>query len=117
MTEQKQLNWLEEESQKLTRPTEYEELPSLKLTPNVVAEIDIDISKPFQEWKDKDDKGQVITTKKIIPVTLAGTRLNWWLNVKNPIYKEIIDACKIGQTHFKILQTGTKKDTRYNLVK
>lgn len=117
MTNETQTNWISEELKKLATPTQYEELPSLKLTPNVVAEVEVDSSKPFQEWKEKDEKGQVITTKKIIPVIVSGARLNWWLNVKNPIYREIIEAISLGQNKFKILQTGTKKETRYNLVK
>ena len=117
MTQQTIPNWINEEAQKLTQPRQYEELPALKLQPNVVAEFDVDISKPFDDWKEKDDKGAVLTHKKIIPVVVAGTRMHWWVNTKNPIYRELISAIASGQTHFKVLQTGTKKDTRYNLVK
>lgn len=113
---QKTTNWLEEESKLLTTPTNYEELPSLKLTPNVVTEITIDFSKPFQEWNGEDVKGKP-TKKKIIPVTLAGTRMNWWLNVKNPVYREIINGGKTGIKVFKVLQTGTQQNTKYVLVK
>jgi hypothetical protein len=116
MTEQQNINWLEEESKKLTIPTEYEELPSLKLTPNVIADITIDFSKPFQEWVSPEDGGKKVT-KKIIPVVVNGQRMNWWLNVKNPVYREIVNAGKSGQTKFKVLQTGTQANTKYVLVK
>ena len=36
--------WLEEEAKKLTSPANFEQLPSLKLTPNVVTEILIDFT-------------------------------------------------------------------------
>jgi hypothetical protein len=117
MTEQNK-NWLNTEAEELAKQqhTNYEELPSLKLTENVIAEFDIDFSNEFQIWKGEDAKGQPIT-KKIIPVIVNGTRMNWWLNVKNPAYKEIILAGKSGQKHFKVLQTGRQDKTKYVIVK
>ena len=109
-----QTDWLakEEETFKNTN-TEFETLPSLKLVPNVITEFDIDFSKPFQKWNDETNK----TMKAIIPVVVNGTRMNWWLNIKNPTYAEVIRAGRTGQVHFKILQTGTLKNTKYTLVK
>ena len=116
MTEQNPNNWLEEEVKQFTNQTTFEELPSLKLQPNVIAEIEIDFSKPFQEWK--GEQGGKTITKKIIPVTMQGTRMNWWLNTKNPIYRDILVLqTKSGQKSFKILQTGTQANTKYVLVK
>jgi len=115
MTEQNATNWLDEEAKQFTNQATYEDLPSLKLQPNVIAEITIDFSKPFDEWTGEQN-GKTIK-KKIIPVTLAGTRMVWWLNVKNPIYKDLIQAGKSGQTSFKVLQTGTQALTKYVLVK
>ena len=112
----KQNNWLAEEAKLFTQDKTYEKLPSLKLTPNVVTEFVIDVSKPFQEWNGEDAKGQDIR-KKIIPVNVAGVKMNFWLNVRNPLYKEIINACNNGQTKFKVLQTGTQQNTKYVLVK
>jgi hypothetical protein len=108
-------NWLEDEAKNLTQPKQYEELPSLKLTPNVVTEIQIDTSKPFDKWT--GEVGNKTITKKIIPVVVNGVRMVWWLNVKNPIYREVVDSCLKGITTFKILQTGSKADTKYVLVK
>ena len=107
-------NWRDEEAKSLTQHSDYEELPSLKLTPNVVTEITIDFSKPFEKWSGQDAKGNPVT-KKIIPCTVNGTRMNFWLNVRNPLYAELIKAQ--GQTVFKILQTGTQANTKYVLVK
>ena len=107
-------NWREEEAKQLTKPSNYEMLPSLKLTPNVVTEITVDFSKPFEKWVGEDAKGNPVT-KKIIPCSVNGTRMNFWLNVKNPLYAELIKAQ--GQTTFKILQTGTAQNTKYMLVK
>src|SRR5690554_1424042 len=111
-----QKTWLEEEEAKLAKPKNYEELPSLKLTPNVIAELEIDFSKPFEEWKGESQNGKPVT-KKILPVIVSGTRMNWWLNIQNPVYPEIIRAGRTGQTKFKILQTGTAQNTKYVLVK
>ena len=110
-----QTNWLVEEAKQFTNNATYEELPSLKLQPNVIAEITIDFSKPFQEWNGEQN-GKTIK-KKIIPVMLAGTKMVWWLNTKNPIYKDIVHAGTQGQRVFKVLQTGTQAATKYVLVK
>lgn len=105
-------DWLAEEEKTFTQEqTEYEKLPSLKLVQDDITEFDIDFSKPFKKWEDKENK----TTKAIIPCLHNGVAVNWWLNIKNPVYAEIIKAGRSGQTHFKVLQTGSKKDTKYKL--
>ena len=114
MTNITETNWREEEAKQLSTHTTFEELPNLKLQPNVVTEITIDFSKPFEKWTGNDAKGNPVT-KKIIPCSVNGTRMNFWLNVKNPLYAEIIKAN--GQTTFKVLQTGTQANTKYVLVK
>ena len=111
-----QTDWLAEEAKLFAQNKDYEKLPSLKLTPNVVTEFVVDVSKPFQKWDGEDAKGQVIV-KKIIPITVAGVKMNFWLNVRNPLYAEIISLCSQGQTTFKVLQTGTQQNTKYVLVK
>src|SRR4030042_4642092 len=116
MTDNKITNWLTEEAKNLTQPVTYEELPSLKLTQNVVTEIQIDVSKPFEKWSGEDVKGNPVT-KKIIPVVVNGVKMNFWLNVKNPLYRELINLCTIGKTTIKVLQTGTQAQTKYVLVK
>ena len=115
MVEQNITNWLDKEAETLKTPLQYEELPSLKLAPNVVTELEVDFSKPFQAWT--GESGGKTVTKKIIPVVLSGTRMNWWLNVKNPIYREVINLGKSGISKLKVMQTGTKADTKYILVK
>ena len=113
---QQNINWLKEEAEKIKQPTQYEELPALKLTPNVVTEIEVDISKEWDKWTGEDIKKQTAITKKIIPVVVSGTRMHWWLNVKNPVYSEIVKSCALGKTKFKVLQTGTREQTKYVLV-
>jgi hypothetical protein len=115
MTNEQQKTWLDVEAEKFKQHATYEELPSLKLQPNVVAELVIDFSKPFQEWNGEQN-GKTIT-KKIIPITFSGQKMNWWLNVKNPIYQDVIKAGKSGQNTIKVLQTGTQANTKYVLVK
>ena len=109
-----QTNWLDEEISQLTTNTNttFEKLPSLKLLPNKITEIEVDFSTPFQKWNDSIHK----STKAIIPVTSNAVKMNFWLNVKNPLYAQICNAGKKGQTKFKIIQTGTAQDTKYNLV-
>jgi len=111
-------NWLKQEADNLIKntPTTFEQLPSLKLVEGVITELDIDFAKPFESWVDDSDPNKVIT-KKIIPVIVNGSRMNWWLNVRNPTYKEVISAGTNGQTHFKILQTGKQATTKYVIIK
>ena len=114
-TKMENQTWLNEEMKQFTEQRTYEELPSLKLVPNVVTEIEVDFSKPFEKWVGETQGKSV--TKKIIPILLNGNKMNWWLNVKNPVYSEIVKLGSQGQTKFKVLQTGSQANTKYVLVK
>ena len=107
-------DWLakEEETFKNTN-TEYEQLPSLKLVKDTIVEFDVDFTNPFQKWNDETNN----TMKAIIPVFQNGVKMNFWLNIKNPLYAELIRAGRIGTTHFKVLQTGSAKQTKYTIIK
>ena len=108
-------SWLDEEAEQFKNEHDYEELPSLKLVPNEVTEIEIDFSEEFHKWQGEQGGKSII--KKIVPVMVKGVKMNWWLNVKNPVYREIVNAGISGQKSFKILQTGTQANTKYVLVK
>ena len=56
-------------------------------------------------------------TKAIIPCVFNGVVSTWWLNKKNPIYKDIIHLGKSGQDRIKVIQTGVQQNTKYVLVK
>jgi len=38
------------------------------------------------------------------------------MNVKNPLYSEILRRGVKGQTEFRVSTTGTAKETRYTIV-
>ncbi len=107
-------NWLDKEVEELDKQTNFdgERLPSLQFEENKVVEFDIDFSAPFQKWNDEPNKA----IKAILPVTYKEEKKVLWLNVKNPLYGELVRKGKEGVTHFKVMQTGSKQDTRYNLV-
>jgi hypothetical protein len=105
--------WLDEELKSIQSFEGGEKLPSLKFPENELLEVDIDFSKQFNTYHDELNK----SIKKIIPVTYNGKRMIWWLNCSNPIYHKVLELGKKGQTHFKILRTGSMKATRYTLVK
>lgn len=107
-------SWLDEEISKHPEPVEFEDLPSLRFQPGVVTELEIDFSQPFGEWTG-DQNGQQVT-KKIIPVSVNGVRMKWWLNEKNPIYREILTEGRNGNNLLKIVQEGENENTRYLLV-
>lgn len=107
-----QTNWLDEEIKAKGTTQNYEQLPTLKLQPNKLTEIEVDFSKPFQKWTDPVNKN----IKAIIPIISNSTKMNFWLNTRNPLYGQILEQGKAGKNKFKILQTGSQKDTKYNLV-
>lgn len=92
----------------------YEKLPSLKLIENKITDIEIDFSKPFDKWNVTNNGKEV--TKAIISVKHDGEKKSFWLNVKNPIYKDIIRLGRAGKKKFRIMQTGTQATTKYILV-
>jgi len=115
MEEQTQTtNWMDDEMEQLNTQSEFDgvKLPALQLHENQIAEFEVDFSKPFDKWYDDVNK----VNKAIIPITQNGEKKVWWLNVKNPVYKDIIHSGKDGKTKFKVMQTGNQKLTKYNLV-
>lgn len=106
-------NWLAEELENVKETSfDGERKPALQLEENKTVTMTIDFSNPFEKWIDNDNDA----VKKIIPVKVGEVELVWWLNVKNPIYHKIIEKGTEGQTVFKVLQTGSKKTTKYILV-
>jgi len=111
-TEQPVTNWLDEEANALNISIEIgERLPSLKLEQNKIVTFTVDFTNPFVKWTSEEG-----VNKAIIPVTHDGVKKNLWLNVKNPLYGQIIEAGKRGQSIFRVFTTGTQKDTRYALI-
>lgn len=105
-------NWLDEESKNLNTNTNFgEKLPTLKLEAGKVTKFTIDFSQPFNKYTNTDG-----TIKAIIPTMHKGEKKNLWLNIKNPLYGQIIQAGKRGQVEFSISTTGSQKDTRYTIV-
>ena len=106
-------NWLQDEAMKVKETSfDGERKPALKLIENKITEVKVDFANPFEKWEDQENG----TIKKIIPVAVNGEELVWWLNVRNPIYHQIIEKGAAGQESFKVLQTGTQKNTKYTLV-
>lgn len=121
MTEQTKMSengWIvaEIESMEQNKQGNFESLPSMKFTENEVTELSIDFSKPFQKWTGQNTNGKTVN-KAIIPVTHNGEKKNWWLNIQNPTYKDVMHLGKEGKNTIKILQTGTKQNTKYVVIK
>jgi len=112
---QTELKWMDEELKELEQTKQEfvgERLPYMKFEEKKTAEVDIDISKPFGVWVDQA-KG---VTKAIIELTHDNTRKVWFLNKRNPIYRDILKGVKEGITKFKVLQIGSQADTKYELI-
>jgi len=108
-------SWLDKELENIKENSyDGERKPALKLEENKTVTMTIDFSEPFQKWEDTTD-GKTIT-KKIIPVKVGEVEFVWWLNVKNPVYGKLVELGSKGQTEFKVIQTGTQKNTKYILL-
>jgi len=117
MTEEqtKTTDWLTEEQEELNQQKTFdgEKLPSLQFEENKIVEFTVDFSNKFDKWEDTVNK----STKAIIPVTEKGEKKILWLNIKNPLYRDLIHSGVEGKNNFKVMQIGSKRDTKYNLVK
>jgi len=113
---QTELTWLEQEALQTAQQSNFPQIESMKFQENVIAEITIDFSQPFQKWNTTSMKGTPIT-KALIPIKHENINKIWWLNCQNPLYREIIHQGREGITKFKVLQTGNQQNTKYVLVK
>lgn len=120
--ESNDVNWLEDElKQSPATGGDFEKLPSPVFADGVITYMKVDATVKFKDWTDQEN-GKV---KAIIPcVTLIDGKLqkaNWWLNKQNPVYKEVIRKCRDApdkaRVDVAIMQTGTKQNTKYTLVK
>jgi len=107
-------DWVNKELEELKENSSFdgERKPALQLEENKTVKLIIDFSEPFKKWIDTENN----SIKKILPVRVGEVDLIWWLNVKNPIYQQIIEKGASGQREFKVMQTGNKKTTKYLLV-
>lgn len=121
MNEQAVVNaWLDLELEKIDIEEKehkcYEEREGLEFEEDKITVVEIDFSKPFKEWKKTNDNDKKVV-KSIIPCVSCGNEFFWWLNKRNPIYKDVIRGGRKGQTLFKIFRTGQKENTKYSMVK
>lgn len=107
-------DWLKLENQVLqeNKPT-LDDREALKFTEGEIVSFEIDFSEPFDKWIDPDEEKVI---KKIIPVIHNDIEKVLWINVRNPLYSELVEKGVEGITKFSVLQTGTKQKTRYSLV-
>ena len=112
--QEEQPNWMEQELKEIEQNKPTGEFPeALQLEEGKVTEFEVVFDKEFEKWIDANT-GMV---KKIIPVKHGGADKVLWMNVANPLYKDIIELGMKGQKVFKVMRTGQAKATRYNLVK
>jgi len=106
--------WVVEENEQLDQLTSFtgEKLPAMQFEENKIVKFKVDFTEKFPEYNDTVNKA----LKAIIPVEHAGVKKILWLNKKNPLYREIMQKAKENVTEFKVLQTGNKANTKYNLV-
>lgn len=116
-------NWMTEELKELNTTTDGQHpiLPALKFEENKIVEFTVDFTLKFPKWQGTGGRPRIGETsqtvvKAIIPVTHMGEKKVLWLNVKNPLYGEIVKQGAAGKTTFKVIQTGKQSETKYTLV-
>jgi formyltetrahydrofolate hydrolase len=105
--------WILEENAKIEASEQIERLPVLKFEEKKITQFKVDFSNKFEEFPDKFKEGGI---RVKIPVEQKGVKMVLFVNKKNPIYWDILRKAKKGVTEFKIIQTGTKKETKYSIV-
>jgi len=114
----KEIDWLAKEEESIQTPDgDYEKLPGVVFEEGKITTLMIDATEEFRSWTDPETK----KVKALIPCTDNEGKKIFWCNKKNPIYKDVIHKCREApnkaEVLVKIMQTGTKSQTRYNLVK
>ena len=117
MTEQNK-TWLQTEAEELGKNSKFtgEALPALKFEEGKITTFEVDFSNPFNKYETEDMKGKSVI-KKIIPVTHNGVKKILWLNVKNPLYNDLVKAGAAGKKVFQVIQNGKLDKTTYQLLK
>lgn len=106
-------DWIENEINDL-ESKKMDKIPSLIFEEDKLTEFLVDFNKPFDQWIDPVD-GKI---KKIIPVNHEGERKNLWLNIKNPLYIELLKTyVETNNNYFKVIQIGNNQNTKYKLIK
>lgn len=108
------IEWIDAEIANLDEEnkTQVEFDPPIKMEENKLYEIEVNYNSPWPQWQDQATK----TIKKIIPIVCGGQKMVFFLNVKNPLYSELLKKGKAGQRKFKVIRIGQAKATRYKLV-
>jgi hypothetical protein len=104
--------WILAESKSLELP-QLQKQETLDFVEGTIYEIIVDFSLPFAKVQSKYNEN---VTQAVVPVKYQGKDMIWWVNIKNPIYKQLIDLAKIGKNAIKVVRTGKLKATRYNIV-
>ena len=113
--------WIEKEKEEL-ESNQRTKLPTMKFAEDTPTKISVDISEPWGIYDEIDKEKNITVVKKIIPVMHNGELKNWWLNTRNPLYKEIVEraakATKEGKISFdvSIFRTGQMRNTRYRII-
>ena len=71
----------------------------------------VDIDKPPRSVYDEKFNRET----KIFKVVVDGKEMDWRVNPKNPIYREIVNAIRNGTLELVVLQEGQGNATRYTI--
>ena len=109
-----QNDWIKRELEEVQKNNVHSDKEALKLEEGKLTVFEVDFSKKFEKWIEPESG----TVKKILPVLSDGEFKVLWINTRNPLYAEILNAyIQKGTTLFKVMTTGSKKKTRYTIVK
>lgn len=100
------MNWMQEELEKIEKEKSEKEFLKLQKGENTV-EFFIDPPTEVMYYGRK---------QKIFRVNDQGKKMYFGVSVKNPIYKQIILNLMEGKTVLRILKSGEKENTRFEVI-
>lgn len=122
--EQNELNWIQRELNKLEQSAleRQDNADYVKLEEDTPTKLIVEVGN--SEWENQEyEEPDKIVLKKKIPVIQEGVHKIFSLNVKNPVYHQIVkkadDAYRRNQNSFEVtvLRIGSGKDTKFRLLK
>ena len=103
--------WEQELAKPKSQSENFDQTGAMKLESGKTTKFTLDLSRTIKEWTADDG-----TIKKIIPVTFKGEPKVLFVNVKNPLYSQLLERVKAGKLEVSVSTTGSAKQTRYSIM-
>lgn len=107
---EEELNQMEEERKALREEKDYKDFLVLGR-----GEHSLEFLKPQE--KPREIMGKFNKKQKVFRVKYQGEEKDWPVNIRNPVYYELLMMLKAGKTQIKILVSGEQETKRYEILR